>query len=45
MITIIDVIDLVEEVKESISEGISTSQWVETDVREQPARPAFDLDK
>ena len=31
--------------KESISEGISTSQWVETDVREEPARPAFDVDR
>ena len=42
----IDVIELGEQVEESINEGISTSQWVETDVcREEPARPAIDLDE
>ena len=44
-IIIIDVIDLVEQVKGSISEGISTSRWVETDVREEPAWPEFEVNE
>ncbi len=42
----IDVIELGEQVEESTNGGISTSQWVETDVcMEEPARPAFHVDR
>ena len=40
-----DVIDFGDQVEEFTNEGISTSQWVETDVREEPARPAFHVDR
>ena len=40
-----DVIDFDDQVEEFTNEGISSSQWVGIVVREEPARPAFDLDK